>query len=62
MTDTNVENIYVFQDDSGQWRWHAKAANGEIVATGESHSRKEDAARAAEAVFPGFISYEKSEE
>lgn len=32
------------------WGWHAKAKNGEIVASGEGYSRREDAERAAKAL------------
>ncbi|MGB9100534.1 MAG: DUF1508 domain-containing protein [Stenotrophomonas indicatrix] len=32
------------------WRWRLKAANGLIVATGEAHTRKADAIRAAAAL------------
>lgn len=59
MDETNVEHVYVYEDDSGQWRWHAKAANNEIVAQGEAFTRKEDAIRAAEGVFPGRVVYQK---
>ena len=32
------------------WRWRLRAANGRIVATGEAHTRKADAVRAAAAL------------
>ena len=32
-----------------QWRWRVRAANGEIVASGESHSSQRDAMRAFQA-------------
>lgn len=32
------------------WRWRLKAANGEIVATGEAHTRKRDAVRACQRI------------
>jgi uncharacterized protein YegP (UPF0339 family) len=51
--ETNVDHVEVFQDTDKQWRWRAKAGNDEIVATGESHQRAEDAERAADGVFPG---------
>jgi uncharacterized protein YegP (UPF0339 family) len=51
--NTNADRLTVYQDDQGQWRWHAQAANGEIVAQGEAHTRKEDAERAAADVLPG---------
>ncbi len=52
MIKTNVTHIQVYLDDAGYWRWRAKAGNGEIVATGESHNSIYDATRAAVDVFP----------
>lgn len=51
---TNVREIDTFQGDDGQWYWHAKAGNGEIVVPPEGHTREADARRAAEAVFGGL--------
>ena len=51
MTETNVDHIEVFKGDAGQWFWHGIARNGEIVVQGESHTRAEDAARAASGVM-----------
>lgn len=48
---TNATHVEVYEDDAGQWRWRALAANNEIVASGESHTRPEDAERAARGVF-----------
>lgn len=53
MTESNVEQIVVFPDSAGEWRWRAEAANGEIVTEGEAHTRDYDAARAAHGVLPG---------
>lgn len=47
MTETNVDHIRVYRDAEGEFRWAAIAGNGEIVAQGESHTRREDALRAA---------------
>lgn len=52
---TNVTQIEIYEDEQEGWRWRAKAANGEIVATGESHTTRHDAKRAARAVFPGVL-------
>ena len=39
----------VYQDASGEWRWRARARNGEIVAdSSESYTRQHDAMRALE--------------
>lgn len=48
---TDVDHIRVYQDAEGQWRWSAIARNNEIVAEGESHTRREDAVRAASDLF-----------
>jgi uncharacterized protein YegP (UPF0339 family) len=46
---TRSDEIYVYPDESGQWRWRKIAANGEIVAdSAESYTRKADALEAAE--------------
>ena len=47
----SVDHVEVYQDESDEWRWRAIAANEEIVATGESHTRATDAARAAKGVL-----------
>lgn len=52
MADTNVDHVEVYRDvTASRWRWRAVAGNGEIVSQGESHTRKEDAVRAARGVF-----------
>lgn len=40
----------VYQDKAGAWRWHLKAANGRVLASGEAHTRKADAERAVATV------------
>lgn len=40
----------VYQDVAGEWRWRLVAANGRIIAHGESHTRARDAWRAVETV------------
>lgn len=42
-----VDRIRVYRDNTGQYRWHRKAPNGEIIAHGEAHPRERDARRAA---------------
>ena len=37
----------VYADVAGAWRWRLIGKNGEIVAQGESHTRRNDAVRAA---------------
>lgn len=36
----------VFPDVGGGWRWRLRSANNEIVATGESYTRRADAYKA----------------
>lgn len=47
------KRIEVYRGRDG-WRWRAVAANGVIIASGESHSRKWNAKRAARRAFPGW--------
>lgn len=58
---SNADHIRIYQDTQGEYRWHAQAANGEIIAEGESHTRLADAVRAAQAVFPGVRIVEDTE-
>ena len=44
--------LVVFQGRDGQWYWHAKARNGEIIADGEAYTRKWTARRGAQRAFP----------
>lgn len=37
--------IEIYQDIAGEWRFRVKGLNGEIVATGEGYTRREDALR-----------------
>lgn len=37
----------IYSDVEKEWRWRLVGKNGEIVATGEGYTRKEDAARGA---------------
>jgi uncharacterized protein YegP (UPF0339 family) len=55
MTDTNVDHVRVYVDSGGEFRWSAVAGNGEIVAEGESHTRRSDAVRAARDVFGAAV-------
>jgi uncharacterized protein YegP (UPF0339 family) len=38
--------VEFYEDESGEWRWRLKAMNGQIIATGEGHTREADALRA----------------
>lgn len=61
MGESNVDHVVVYRDTSDQWRWRAVAGNGEIVSEGESHTREEDAARAAEGVFGQDVQFVRVE-
>ena len=41
-----MHTIRVYQDEAGGWRWQRRAGNGEIISSGESHTRRSDALRA----------------
>lgn len=42
--------IEVWQATPGDWHWHLKAKNGEILAQGEGHPTKQKAVRAVAGV------------
>lgn len=46
----NGPRFEVYQDAAGEYRWRLVAGNGEVVASGEGHTRREDAERAVETV------------
>jgi uncharacterized protein YegP (UPF0339 family) len=39
----SMKNIEVFQGNGGQWYFHVKGDNGEILAQSEAYTRKSDA-------------------
>ncbi len=52
---TNPEIAEVFKDVTGKWRWHRRAANGQItVASGESFEDHFAARMAAQRENPGL--------
>lgn len=50
MATKRLPKFIVFQDKRGGWCWHLKAANGRIIAQGESHTSQRDAWRAVDTV------------
>jgi uncharacterized protein YegP (UPF0339 family) len=48
-------NAKVYKDDEGMWRFRVQAANGEIVAIGESYARKADAQRGLRDAVAAFV-------
>lgn len=44
---TGGDRVHVYKDVSGEWRWQVRAANGEIVGSGEGHPNRVDAVSAA---------------
>jgi uncharacterized protein YegP (UPF0339 family) len=38
-----MKNIEIFQSNGGQWHFHVKGDNGEIVAQSEGYTREADA-------------------
>ena len=56
MKELRPDEIFIFQDEAGEWRWRKIAPNGEIVATsGESYTRKDDVIQAAEREASGPV-------
>lgn len=48
----NGDSVRVFEGADGQWRWHVRAGNGEVVGQGEAHPDVHDAVTAAERHHP----------
>lgn len=42
----HTSQVEFYEDDAGEHRWRVLAPNGEIVCTGEGHTRERDAVRA----------------
>jgi uncharacterized protein YegP (UPF0339 family) len=39
----NSYRFEIFKDSLGEWRWHFKSANNEIMATSEGYKNRQDA-------------------
>lgn len=53
--------VYIYKDDSGEYRWRRVALNGEIVAdSAEGYTRKHDAAVAAMRENPGLTLFDRT--
>jgi len=53
MSSPYPTRVEVYQGPRATWRWRARAANGEIIATGEGYVSKWNAKRGARRAFPG---------
>lgn len=51
------DSFVISRDRSGEYRWTLKAGNGETIATGEGHTSRRDAIRAAARVRPDVTVY-----
>lgn len=47
-----TDRVEIYKDDNDEWRFRRIAANGEIVASGESYRNQVDAAKTARNIFP----------
>lgn len=45
----------VYKDEAGSWRWRIRAANHEVIATGEEHRFKWMAKRAVRRINPNLV-------
>lgn len=52
----------IYRDDSGEWRWRLKAANGEIIASGESYRNRRDCVYVVELIRQSAKALVKIEE
>ena len=41
----------VWQNAAGEWQWHLRASNGEIIAVGEGYKRRQGAVQGTRAVL-----------
>jgi uncharacterized protein YegP (UPF0339 family) len=49
-----MDNVYVYKDASGEYRWHRKAENGEIVSeSGEGYVKIAHCLEMASSLNPG---------
>lgn len=47
------DRVVLWQDAGGEWRWHRKAGNGEIISTaGEGYKNREWALQMAQRMNP----------
>jgi len=50
--------VELFRDQGGEWRWHRKAPNGQLIAdSGEGYINKDDAVAMAERVNGDDVEY-----
>jgi len=57
MENKYVDKVEIYRDNSGDWRWRAKAGNNRIVAdSGEGYTTKGGAMEAAKDMFPDIES------
>lgn len=48
------DQLSIFQGEDGDWHWHRKAPNGEVISRGEGYTRRDDAVRGARRANPGL--------
>lgn len=51
---SNYDNIQVYPDTAGGWRFRVTAGNGEIIAQSEAYTRRADAERGGNALALSF--------
>lgn len=52
------DRVELFRDQGGEWRWHRKAPNGQLIAdSGEGYINKDDAVAMAERVNGDDVEY-----
>lgn len=44
----------IFQGEDGDWHWHVKAANNEIISEGEGYTRRHNAVHGLVTAHPEF--------
>lgn len=57
-----LHKIELYQDKAGEWRWHRKAGNGEIISdSAEGYVRARDAIHGARIANPDLFPEEDDE-
>lgn len=59
MSNRLGDYVVVYEDHAGEWRWHRKAPNHEIISTnGEGYESEDHAVEMARALNPDVILYD----
>ena len=53
-----MDTVFFYKDDAGEWRWHRKSENGQIVAdSGEGYVHRVDMEDVVKGMFGDTVEY-----